>query len=208
MGDIKWTQHTRHVPSSSCLIPAQKTPMPRIDIDAITQSLAPDHDAPSDRRESALLVDLIEHIDAAIARGVPRAVVLARLHEGGFTMTLPAFIKALQRIRKRLGRPAPRRSSRNPDPAIAQPATPTPEPRPASPVAPTPTPTPNAASTMTHSASHGKTIRTREELQRENPTLSSVQISKLVAQQYADPVITSEDLEEMKRKYNPPQVKR
>ncbi|WP_137959692.1 hypothetical protein [Burkholderia sp. 4M9327F10] len=180
--------------------------MPKIDIDAVTQSLAPDHDAPSDRRESALLVDLIEHIDAAIARGVPRAVVLSRLHDGGFTMTLPAFIKALQRIRKRLGRPAPRRSSRTLDQAIAQPATPIPQPRSASPV--TQAATPNSASAVTNSASHGKTVKTREELQRENPTLSSVQISKLVAQQYADPVITSEDLEEMKRKYNPPLLKR
>lgn len=180
--------------------------MPKIDIDVVTQSLAPDNDAPSDRRESALLVDLIEHIDAAIARGVPRAVVLSRLHDGGFTMTLPAFIKALQRIRKRLGRPAPRRGSRNPDQAIAQPATPTPRPRPASPVVRAPAP--DAAPAMTNSASHGKTVKTREELQRENPTLSSVQISKLVAQQYADPVVTSEELEEMKRKYNPPQVKR
>lgn len=204
--DTKRTQCARDVPSSPRPVPAPQTSMPKIDIDAVTQSLAPDHDAPSDRRESALLVDLIEHIDAAIARGVPRAVVLSRLHDGGFTMTLPAFIKALQRIRKRLGRPAPRRSSRNPDQTIAQPATPTPQPRTASPV--TRAPTPNAASPVTNSASHGKTVKTREELQRENPTLSSVQISKLVAQQYADPVITSEDLEEMKRKYNPPLLKR
>jgi hypothetical protein len=179
--------------------------MPRIDIDAITQSLAPHHDAPSDRRESALLVDLIAHIDAAIARGVPRAVVLSRLHQGGFTISLPAFIKALQRIRKRLGRPAPRRCSRNPDQQFSPPATPTPQPRSA---APAHTPTPNAAPAVTNSASHGKVIRTREALQHENPTMPSTQISKLYAQQYADPVVTSGDLEEMKRKYSPPLLRR
>jgi hypothetical protein len=45
-------------------------------------------------------------------------------------------------------------------------------------------------------------------LRRENPTLPGVQISKLYAQQYADPVITMDELEEMKRKYNPPLIRR
>ncbi len=173
--------------------------MPSIDTDRIAALLSPQHDADTRRSEAARLADFIDQIDAAIARGVPRKDVLARLHEGGFTMSLRTFDKALHRIRKRLGKTAPgRRAVRPPD----SPQTLPPAPRAAD---PTPAPTPAPAPLV---AGANSAIKTREQLQREHPTLSSIQISKLVAQQYADPVLTGEQLDELKRRYNPPQIGR
>ncbi|OUL84054.1 hypothetical protein [Paraburkholderia hospita] len=120
-----------------------------------------------------------------------REEVLARLHESGFTMSLRTFDKALYRIRKRRH---PARSVR----------------RPASNAAPAPAPASitRSGEVGTETLSNGRTIRSAAQLRLENPTLPDVQISKLYAQQYADPVITMDDLEEMKRKYNPPLIKR
>lgn len=163
--------------------------MPTIDTQRAASLLAPEHDTQTRRSESARLAELIEHIEAAFARGISRQDVLSRLHESGFTMSLRTFDKALYRIRKRCNAPRQRR----PSPANAS-------------AAPAPASAPQAVETET--LENGRTIKTSEQLRRENPTLPSIQISKLYAQQYADPVLTADELEAMKRKYNPPQVRR
>ncbi|EUC20947.1 hypothetical protein [Paraburkholderia hospita] len=165
--------------------------MSEIDTRRAIASLAPQADTQARRSESARLAELIEHVEAAFERGVSREEVLARLHESGFTMSLHTFDKALYRIRKRRN---PTRSVRRPaDKATATPA--------------------QASNTRseeveTETLSNGRTIKSAAQLRRENPTLPGVQISKLYAQQYADPVITMDELEEMKRKYNPPLIRR
>jgi hypothetical protein len=165
--------------------------MSDIDTRRASASLAPEGDTQAKRSESARLAELIEHVEAAFARGVSREEVLARLHESGFTMSLRTFDKALYRIRKRRN---PGRSHR---PPVDNP-----------PVAPAPASTVRPENAETETLSNGRTIKSAAQLRRENPTLPGVQISKLYAQQYADPAFTRDDLEEMKRKYNPPLVKR
>ncbi|MDR6412291.1 hypothetical protein [Paraburkholderia terricola] len=166
--------------------------MSDIDTERAVALLSPEHDSHAKRPEAARLADLIDHIEAAIARGVSREEVLARLHESGFTMSLRTFDKALYRIRKRLGKPQRRC---------------TPSRQPSAPTAHSRAPTDNGE-TQTETLPGGRSIKTADQLRRENPTMPSTQISKLYAQQYAEPVVTSEELEEMKRKYNPPLLKR
>ncbi|RKE23733.1 hypothetical protein B0G76_8413 [Paraburkholderia sp. BL23I1N1] len=166
--------------------------MPNIDTARAVALLSPEHDTPANRPEAARLAELIDHIEAAIARGVSREEVLARLHESGFTMSLRTFDKALYRIRKRLGKPQRR----------------TTPPRQSAPATPGPRVPDDSGKATTETLSSGRIIKTTEQLRRENPTMPGTQISKLYAQQYADPVVTSEELEEMKRKYNPPLLKR
>ncbi|MBN3856701.1 hypothetical protein G3N59_25295 [Paraburkholderia sp. Ac-20340] len=164
--------------------------MPNIDTQRAVALLAPEHDTHAKRSECARLAELIEHIEAAFARGISRKDVLARLHESGFTMSLHTFDKALYRIRKR--RNTPRRSA-----AAAKPSR-----------DPDPSPAPTSQAVETETLESGRTIKTANQLRRENPTLPAIQVSKLYAQQYADPVLTGDELEAMKRKHNPPQVQR
>jgi len=164
--------------------------MPNIDTQRAVALLAPEHDTHARRSESVRLAELIEHIEAAFARGISRKDVLARLHESGFTMSMHTFDKALYRIRKRRNTPRPRPAA----------------PKASDDPAPSPAPTPQAVETETLDG--GRTIKTAKQLRRENPTLPTIQISKLYAQQYADPVLTGDELEALKRKYNPPLVKR
>lgn len=169
----------------------QPLPMSEIDTRRAIASLAPEADTQARRSESARLAELIEHVEAAFERGVSREEVLARLHESGFTMSLHTFDKALYRIRKRRN---PTRSVRRPaDKATATPALAS---------------NTRSEEVETETLSNGRTIKSAAQLRRENPTLPGVQISKLYAQQYADPVITMDELEEMKRKYNPPLIRR
>lgn len=161
--------------------------MPKIDTASIADSLTAERDTPADRPESAILVELIEQIDAAIARGVPRAVIHKKLQDGGFTMSFPTFVKSLQRIRKRLGRPAPRLTTQRRHAGASSSLTS--EPAPIRQCNPTP---------------GNRDIKSSEQLQQENPTLTSVQISKMYAQQYAETGLTAERLDELKRTYPPP----
>lgn len=168
--------------------------MSEIDTRRAIASLAPEADTQAARSESARLAELIEHVEAAFARGVSREEVLARLHESGFTMSLRTFDKALYRIRKRRD---PTRPVRRPADTVATAA-----------LASAPASITRSEEAGTETRSNGRTIRSAAQLRLENPTLPDVQISKLYAEQYADPVVTMEELEEMKRKYNPPLIKR
>ena len=54
----------------------------------------------STRSETARLRDIFDDVEATLRSGVRREVVLATLHEKGFSMTIASFKSALQRIRK------------------------------------------------------------------------------------------------------------
>lgn len=59
------------------------------------------------RSESSRLLDIISEVEAALAAGVKREIVLATLHAHfGFTMSMSGFEKALKRIRKKQGKPS------------------------------------------------------------------------------------------------------
>ncbi|MGF6872931.1 hypothetical protein [Paraburkholderia sp. MM5477-R1] len=171
--------------------------MPLTDLTTVAEDL---RDAPATsttRSETAQLADLIEQIDAAMARGVSRRELHARLQKRGLTMSLAVFDNALHRIRKRMGRRAPNRT-RTP---ISHPASPALIPAPAAPVrqiAP-------ASHAYTPSASSPRAgIRTLDELAAENPHLSRMQLIKLEAQQYDPPLLSSTGLDEIARKYGSP----
>jgi hypothetical protein len=53
-------------------------------------------------------------------------------------------------------------------------------------------------------ASEPPGFKSTEQLRAENPTLPRTQINKLYAQQYNQPVLTADEIEDFKRKYPPP----
>jgi hypothetical protein len=60
----------------------------------------------SKRSSSALLRDVIDDVEAALAAGVSRVVVVDELAAFGLAMSLSAFDTALHRIRKKNGKPS------------------------------------------------------------------------------------------------------
>ncbi|WP_321969211.1 HMG-box domain-containing protein [Paraburkholderia tropica] len=59
-----------------------------------------------------------------------------------------------------------------------------------------------------HASREPPGLKSVEQLREENPTLPSIQITKMYAQQYAGPAIDSQQLEEIKRRYGSPQIRR
>ena len=59
----------------------------------------------SKRSNSALLRDVIDDVEAALAAGVSRVVVVDELAAFGLAMSLSAFDTALHRIRRKRGKP-------------------------------------------------------------------------------------------------------
>ncbi|CAD6560704.1 hypothetical protein ACFQ3P_34880 [Paraburkholderia sabiae] len=171
--------------------------MPLTDLAAVAEDLLDAPAASTARSETAQLADLIDQIDAAMARGVSRRELHARLQKRGLTMSLPVFDNALHRIRKRLGRRAPNRTHA----PLSRPA-----PSASTPVSAAPVrqvePAPQASTPSTSSPRTG--IRTLDELAAENPHMSRMQLIKLEAQQYDQPSISSAGLDEIARKYGGP----
>ena len=80
------------------------------------------------RPMAARLRDVVDHVEAALAAGVPRARVLAELKALGLNMSLATFETTLRRIRARSRRAAHTASSPNsPARSSASMAEPTPE---------------------------------------------------------------------------------
>ncbi|SIT51716.1 conserved hypothetical protein [Paraburkholderia piptadeniae] len=168
--------------------------MPLTDLAAVVEDLLDAPATSTTRSETAQLAGLIDQIDAAMARGVSRRELHARLQKRGLTMSLPVFDNALHRIRKRLGRCAPNRTHA----PFSRPASPAPTPAPAAPVRQV-APASHASTSSTCSPRAG--IRTLDELAAENPHLSRMQLIKLEAQQYDQPLLSSTRLDEIARKY-------
>ncbi|MBK3844133.1 HMG-box domain-containing protein [Paraburkholderia aspalathi] len=60
------------------------------------------------------------------------------------------------------------------------------------------------SSTHNPGASEPPGFKSTEQLRAENPTLPRTQINKLYAQQYNQPALTADEIEDLKRKYPPP----
>jgi hypothetical protein len=171
--------------------------MPLTDLADVVEDLLDAPATSTTRSETAQLADLIEQIDAAMARGVSRRELHARLQKRGLTMSLSVFDNALHRIRKRLGRRAPNRAHA----ILSRPASPAPTSAPAAPIMQVASAS-NASTPSTSSPRAG--IRTLDELAAENPHLSRMQLIKLEAQQYDQPSISSAGFDEIARKYGGP----
>jgi hypothetical protein len=171
--------------------------MPLTDLAAVAEDLLDAPATSTTRSETAQLADLIEQIDAAMARGVSRRELHKRLQKRGLTMSLAVFDNALHRIRKRLGRRAPNRIHA----ALSRPASPTRTHAPVAHVMQVASAS-NAPTPSTSSPRAG--IRTLDELAAENPHLSRMQLIKLEAQQYDQPPVSGARLDEIARKYGEP----
>lgn len=76
--------------------------MDRKNISERLRALATDD---SKRSKAARLRDVIDDVEAALAAGVPRSVVVEELAFNGLEMTLATFETMLKRIRKKRGKP-------------------------------------------------------------------------------------------------------
>lgn len=77
------------------------------------------------RPKAAQLRDVIEHVEAALAAGVSRSLVLQELKSHGLEMTLATFETTLRRIRAKRRAPGPRAPT---SPAATPPPTSAPPP--------------------------------------------------------------------------------
>jgi hypothetical protein len=58
------------------------------------------------RSKTKRLTDIIDVVESVLATGVPRSVVIDELASCGLKMTYRSFDSALQRIRKKRGKPS------------------------------------------------------------------------------------------------------
>ncbi|MFM0671553.1 hypothetical protein [Paraburkholderia sediminicola] len=156
------------------------------------------------RSKASHLKALLPDIEAALAARVPAADILNTLREQGLDISLRTFHGTLYRLRKiaspsgsgsksdatatRPSAPAPVTASRATAPLEAhKPAPPTTDAQ-----AQAPAPAPAPAQTR---------IKTFEQLQSENPHLSSMQLNRLYAEQYGEPRVSKADIDALKKKY-------
>lgn len=150
------------------------------------------------RSKASHLKTLLPDIEAALAARVPAVEILNTLREQGLDISLRTFHGTLYRLRKiasppgsgsKSGAAAARPSA--PPPVTASRATAPPEAhKPAPPTTNAPAPAP--AQTR---------IKTFEQLQSENPHLSSMQLNRLYAEQYGEPRVSNADIDALKKKY-------
>jgi hypothetical protein len=157
------------------------------------------------RSKASHLKTLLPDTEAALAARVPAVEILNTLREQGLDISLRTFHGTLYRLRKTASTPgsgrysgaaAARPSARAPVTASRATA-PLEAHKPASPTTNAPAPAPAPAHTR---------IKTFEQLQSENPHLSSMQLNHLYAEQYGEPRVTNADIDALKKKY-PQQTK-
>ncbi|CAE6795923.1 hypothetical protein [Paraburkholderia haematera] len=148
------------------------------------------------RSKASHLKALLPDIEAALAARVPAADILNTLREQGLDISLRTFHGTLYRLRKTASPPGSERKSgaaaarpSAPAPVIASRAT---APLEAHKPAPPTTNAPAPAQTR---------IKTFEQLQSENPHLSSMQLNRLYAEQYGEPRVSNADIDALKKKY-------
>ncbi len=148
------------------------------------------------RSKASHLKALLPDIEAALAARVPAADILNTLREQGLEISLRTFHGTLYRLRKIASTPGSERKS---GAAAAHPSAPAPvttsratAPLEAHKPAPRTTDAPAPAQTR---------IKTFEQLQSENPHLSSMQLNHLYAEQYGEPRVSNADIDALKKKY-------
>ena len=155
------------------------------------------------RSKASHLKTLLPDIEAALAARVPAVEILNTLREQGLDISLRTFHGTLYRLRKTASTPG---SGRNSGVPAARPSAPAPvtasratAPLEAHKTAPPSTDAPAPAPAHTR-------IKTFEQLQSENPHLSSMQLNRLYAEQYGEPRVSNADIDALKKKY-PQQTK-
>ncbi|MFM0456119.1 hypothetical protein PQR21_37610 [Paraburkholderia nemoris] len=155
------------------------------------------------RSKASHLKALLPDIEAALAARVPAADILNTLREQGLDISLRTFHGTLYRLRKTASPPgcgrksgaAAARPSSAPAPVTASRATaPLEAHKPAPPTTDAPAPAPAPAPAQTR-------IKTFEQLQSENPHLSSMQLNRIYAEQYGEPRVSNADIDALKKKY-------
>ena len=152
------------------------------------------------RSKASHLKSLLPDIEAALAARVPAVDILNTLREQGLDISLRTFHGTLYRLRKTASPPGSERKSgaaatrpSAPAPVTASRATaPLEAHKPAPPTTDAPAPAPAPAQTR---------IKTFEQLQSENPHLSSMQLNRLYAEQYGEPRVSNADIDALKKKY-------
>ncbi|MFM0514312.1 hypothetical protein [Paraburkholderia sp. RL17-373-BIF-A] len=150
------------------------------------------------RSKASHLKALLPDIEAALAARVPAADILNTLREQGLDISLRTFHGTLYRLRKIASPPS---SGSKSGAAAARPSAPPPvtasratAPLEAHKPAPPTTNAPAPAPAQTR-------IKTFEQLQSENPHLSSMQLNRLYAEQYGEPRVSNADIDALKKKY-------
>ncbi|MFM0258178.1 hypothetical protein [Paraburkholderia sediminicola] len=148
------------------------------------------------RSKASRLKALLPDIEAALAARVPAVDILNALREQGLDISLRTFHGTLYRLRKTASPSGPGRKS---GAAAARPSAPAPvtasratAPLEAHKPAPPTTDAPPPAQTR---------IKTFEQLQSDNPHLSSMQLNRLYAEQYGEPRVSNADIDALKKKY-------
>lgn len=150
------------------------------------------------RSKASHLKTLLPDIEAALAARVPAADILNTLREQGLDISLRTFHGTLYRLRKTASPPG---SGRKSGAAAARPSAPAPvtASRVTAPLeAHKPAPPTTAASAPAPAQTR---IKTFEQLQSENPHLSSMQLNRLYAEQYGEPRVSNADIDALKKKY-------
>ncbi|WP_233859998.1 hypothetical protein [Paraburkholderia sp. HD33-4] len=135
------------------------------------------------RGKTARLRQLLPDVEAALAAGVPANEIRAALAEYGLHLTHRTFHGTLYRLRKQARSASmPQAQARTTvDPAGESALRPTPQ-------------------NGTRPSVTGQ-IKSKEQLRAENPTLPMLQLSKLYAEQFGQPSINAEAIEELKRRF-------
>ncbi|SMG61591.1 hypothetical protein [Paraburkholderia susongensis] len=144
--------------------------MADIDLNSALSDLRDLAEHSNQRSQTAMLAALIDPIEAAMARGVPRTEILERLQRNGFTMNMRSFDSALYRIRQRLGKLPSRRA---PSTLPTQPSSPTPSPMRAT------NPQHEPASTTSN-----PTVKSMEQIASENPEIGKKALLDLYSRQF------------------------
>jgi len=146
------------------------------------------------RSKASHLKTLLPDIEAALAARVPAVDILNTLREQGLDISLRTFHGTLYRLRKTASPPGSERKS---GAAATRPSAPAPVTvsRATAPLeAHKPAPPTTDAPAQTR-------IKTFEQLQSENPHLSSMQLNRLYAEQYGEPRVSNADIDALKKKY-------
>ncbi|CAE6820705.1 hypothetical protein [Paraburkholderia domus] len=146
------------------------------------------------RSKVSHLKALLPDIEAALAARVPAADILNTLREQGLDISLRTFHGTLYRLRKIASTPG---SGSKSGAAAARPGAPPPV---TASLATAPLEAHKPAPPTTNAPAQTR-IKTFEQLQSENPHLSSMQLNHLYAEQYGEPRVSNADIDALKKKY-------
>ncbi|MFM0068906.1 hypothetical protein [Paraburkholderia aspalathi] len=156
------------------------------------------------RTQSARLRQYVPAIEKALADGIPLETIRAEK----FTLSLAGLKSALYRIRRRNkgNAQAPVNTdnhNQSSTPPPVRTTTRAPAPTASTSIDNPHTPSPESSDDLPRSGVHSTLpgFRSIQDLRKQHPTMPRAKLNKLWAQQYAGPTISSEQIDELKRKY-------